>query len=192
MILEPHGDLVDGLSQCMHADELRSFFIDGRMSVGDLKDILAKQCHWATEIDYSDKSNSARFWYTSAEKLEPRLGDRFEEAGASNELPLSIGRYIKSLNGDLEKWQDDALIADFLIAHPEHRHTVRRVQNLARHPYSEIQDNLISSDLLPIDLLRCKLSFFGATKFDPRSDRWVRICMYQDAPYPHEILESVR
>ena len=34
----------------------------------------------------------------------------------------------------------------------------------------------------PLDMLRCKLSFFGATKFDPRSDRWVRICMYQNAP----------
>ena len=55
-------------------------------------------------------------------------------------------------------------------------------------PYAEIQDNLIAADMLPIDILRCKLSFFGATRFDPRSDRWVRICMYQDAPFPHELL----
>ena len=34
----------------------------------------------------------------------------------------------------------------------------------------------------PIDLLRCKLSFFGASKFDPRSDRWTRITLYQGAP----------
>jgi hypothetical protein len=88
----------------------------------------------------------------------------------------------------LESWDDEKILADFLIAHPEHRHTARRLQNLAKNPYSEIQDNLISADMLPIDLLRCKLSFFGATKFDPRSDRWVRICMYQDAPFPHELL----
>ena len=31
------------------------------------------------------------------------------------------------------------------------------------------------------------LSFFGATHFDPRSDRWVRINMYRDAPFPHEM-----
>jgi hypothetical protein len=37
---------------------------------------------------------------------------------------------------------------------------------------------------MPIDLLRAKLSFFGATRFDPRSDRWVRICMFSGAPYP--------
>ncbi len=54
-------------------------------------------------------------------------------------------------------------------------------------PYSEIQDNTIAASMLPIDMLRCKLAFFGATRFDPRSDRWVRITMYQGAPFPHEL-----
>ena len=58
------------------------------------------------------------------------------------------------------------------------------------HPYAEIQDNLIDATMLPIDLLRCKLSFFGATKFDPRSNRWVRISLFQDAPFPNELCAS--
>jgi hypothetical protein len=95
------------------------------------------------------------------------------------------------LYDDLLEWDRDQSIAGFLLAHPRHRHTVRRVQALVSHPYAEIRDNLIAADMLPIDLLRCKLSFFGATKFDPRSDRWVRICMYQDAPYPHEMLTII-
>jgi hypothetical protein len=74
-----------------------------------------------------------------------------------------------------------------LLKHPEHRHTVRRVQIRPIAPYGEIQDNTISHDFMPIDMLRCKLSFFGATHFDPRSDRWVRICMYSGAPYPEEL-----
>jgi hypothetical protein len=41
--------------------------------------------------------------------------------------------------------------------------------------------------MLPIDLLRCKLAFFGATRFDPRSDRWVRISLFQGAPYPDDL-----
>ncbi|MDC3235202.1 hypothetical protein OBB02_04085, partial [Candidatus Puniceispirillum sp.] len=53
--------------------------------------------------------------------------------------------------------------------------------------YAEIQDNTISASMQPIDLLRCKLSFFGASKFDPRSDRWLRITMYQGAPFPDEL-----
>ncbi|MEM7188896.1 MAG: hypothetical protein AAF439_04725, partial [Pseudomonadota bacterium] len=60
-------------------------------------------------------------------------------------------------------------------------------QILAEAPYAEIRDNTISADLLPIDMLRAKLSFFGAIHFDPRSDRWVRICMYSGAPYPDEL-----
>ena len=58
---------------------------------------------------------------------------------------------------------------------------------MARFPYSEIQDNLISERCLPIDMLRCKLSFFGASKFDPKSDRWTRITLYQGAPLFHEL-----
>jgi hypothetical protein len=63
---------------------------------------------------------------------------------------------------------------------------VRRVQIAAHHPYAEIRDNLIGAEMRPIDLLRCKLSFFGATRFDPKSDRWTRITLFQNAPYPDE------
>ena len=39
-------------------------------------------------------------------------------------------------------------------------------------------------------MLRAKLSFFGATRFDPRSDRWVRICMFAGAPYPADLCSA--
>ena len=64
---------------------------------------------------------------------------------------------------------------------------MRRVQRAACMPYAEIQDNTLSQNLRPIDMLRLKLSFFGATHFDPRSDRWVRINMFRDAPFPEDL-----
>jgi len=91
----------------------------------------------------------------------------------------------------LNKSDEKMLMAKFLMKYPEHRHTVRRLQIISDNPYSEIQDNTISSELLPIDMLRCKLSFFGAIHFDPRSDRWVRICMFKGAPYPDQMSNSV-
>ncbi|MEH6457146.1 MAG: hypothetical protein V7749_12520, partial [Cocleimonas sp.] len=94
-------------------------------------------------------------------------------------LYISLKRWTKN-NTEKE-------LAYFLLAHSEHRHIVRRVQLQSKLAYAEIQDNLIGSELLPIDMLRCKLSFFGATHFDPRSDRWVRICLYQNAPFPSEL-----
>jgi hypothetical protein len=190
LLLEPYGALVDGLTQCMDADEHLSFFIDGAMPLAQLREILESSCQWALKVDYDEPVNCARFWYTSAEKLEPRVGERFEEPGAEYELPLAVGRDIKRMYAALIDGPQDISTAEFLLAHPEHRHTARRVQNLAQQPYAEIQDNLIAADMLPIDILRCKLSFFGATRFDPRSDRWVRICMYQDAPFPHELLAA--
>jgi hypothetical protein len=39
----------------------------------------------------------------------------------------------------------------------------------------------------PLDLLRFKLAFFGASKFDPKSDLWTRISMYQGAPLPKQL-----
>ena len=189
LMLEPYAALVDDLTQCMDADEHQSFFIDGAMLLTRLREIIESSCQWALAVDYDDAPNRARFWYTSAEKLEPRVGERFEEPGVEYELPLAVGYDIKRLHDALLDLEQGSSCAEFLLAHPEHRHTLRRVQNLATHPYAEIQDNLISADMLPIDILRCKLSFFGATKFDPRSDRWVRICMYQDAPFPHEWLQ---
>jgi hypothetical protein len=190
LLLEPYGELVDELTQCMDADEHLAFFIDGAMPVARLCEIIEAQCQWALQVDYDQPENRARFWYTSAEKLEPRVGERFHEPGAEYELPLAVGCDIKLMYTALVAWERGQTIADFLLAHPEHRHTTRRVQNLAARPYAEIQNNLIAADMLPIDILRCKLSFFGATKFDPRSDRWVRICMYQDAPFPDELLTA--
>ena len=67
---------------------------------------------------------------------------------------------------------------------------VRRAFIIEKFPYSEIQDNTISSSLVPIDMLRLKLSFFGAQKFDPRSDKWLRINMYQGAPLVNELKAS--
>ncbi|EDZ47669.1 conserved hypothetical protein [Rhodobacterales bacterium Y4I] len=87
----------------------------------------------------------------------------------------------------LAGWDADAPVAAFLLRHPEHRHTVRRAQMSQAAPYGEIRSNTISDRVLPVDMLRAKLSFFGATHFDPRSDRWVRICMYAGAPYPEDL-----
>jgi hypothetical protein len=54
----------------------------------------------------------------------------------------------------------------------------------------DIQMNVLREDALPMHLLRCKLAIFGATKFDPRSDRWVRVTFFQGAPLLDEINDA--
>lgn len=191
LLIEPFGELVDDLADQMGIDESGSFNINGGMLLGELADLLQSDYQWVDAITYDSEASHARFWYVSEEKLEPRLGDRFQEDGADLELPLCAAKHIKALKADLAR-TTHTRVADFLLAHPEHRLAVRRVQICAHHPYTEVQDNLVSADMLPIDLLRCKLAFFGATKFDPRSDRWVRISLYQDAPLPTDICEHTQ
>ncbi|MEM9575768.1 MAG: hypothetical protein AAF999_02005 [Pseudomonadota bacterium] len=187
LMLEPYGPLVDHLADQMSDRNAQAFRIDGTMTVAALRSVLESAYGWALNIDWRDKECCAHAWYISEEKLEPRLGERFEEPIAPYEQPLAPGRDAAALYAALKDEHDGAPLAAFLLAHPEHRHAVRRAQIVSRAPYAEIRDNTIGSDLLPVDMLRCKLSFFGATHFDPRSDRWVRICMFGNAPYPEEL-----
>ncbi|MFY0619952.1 hypothetical protein [Shimia sp.] len=190
LILEPYPDLVDPLVSCMADTTSTVARIDGSMTVGDVKTLLEKSFVWAFDLDWQAPQNCARAWYVSEEKLEPRLGERFEEPIAAYEQPLAPARDAAHAFHALKEWPETSNVAAFLQSHPEHRHTIRRAQLYEVAPYGEIQDNTISSDVLPIDMLRAKLSFFGATHFDPRSDRWIRICMFAGAPYPESLSES--
>ena len=187
LILEPQGELIDDLAETMAADENQFFRIDGAMSCGALKALIVRDYAWTRRYDFGQEQANARFWYVSAEKLEPRLGERLSEPGAEREQPLAIARDITALARALDAAPASLAVADFLLRHPEWRHVVRRAQIAARHPYAEIRDNLIDAGMRPVDLLRSKLAFFGASRFDPRSDRWLRISLFAGEPFPEDI-----
>jgi hypothetical protein len=187
LIIEVNGDLVDDLAEEMAVEEGESFRIDGTMRCADLLRMIRVGYGWALRFDFSQPAAQARFWYASEEKLEPRLGERFEEPGMEREQPLAVARDIAAMVRALLQERPDARLAAFLLDHPEHRHTARRIQIAASRAYSEIRDNLIDASMRPIDILRFKLAFFGAMRFDPRSDRWVRITLFQGSPFPDEL-----
>ena len=98
-----------------------------------------------------------------------------------------LQRDIKKLYDTLSVAKNSSTIAMFLSSNNDLRHVIRRAFIAEKFPYSEIQDNTIGKEIVPIDMLRLKLSFFGALKFDPRSDKWLRICMFQGAPLPEQL-----
>ena len=189
LAIEPYGDLVDDLADGMGAPPA-SARIEPAMTVAALAAHLARDYGWALARDLADPRERSLFWYVSEEKLEPRLGNRFEEDGADRERPFDVAGQAQALAAELARWPGEALVAELVLARPDLRHVVRRVQTTARHPYAEIRDSLVAADCLPIDLLRCKLSFFGACRFDPKSDRWTRITLFAGAPLPDELASA--
>jgi len=187
MMMEPYDNIVNPLLKNMSADEELSFNIPIDRTVEELRSIIEKNYTDILKIDFSKNENNQNFWFISKNKEEPRLADRYKDHGSDLEQPLAIARDIKKLYEILFISKNSLTIGKFLMDHNEYRHVVRRAFITEKFPYAEIQDNTIGSNLMPIDMLRLKLSFFGALKFDPRSDKWLRICMFQGAPLPNEL-----
>ncbi|MDB4845661.1 hypothetical protein N8086_00080 [Pelagibacteraceae bacterium] len=187
MMMEPYDNIINPLINKMSSDEEKYFNIPTDRTVLELRDILEKKYNNILKIDFEKKENNQNFWFISKNKEEPRLADRFKENGSELEQPLAIARDIKKLYEKLFVVKNSLTIDKFLLKNSELRHVVRRAFIVEKFPYSEIQDNTIGKSVVPIDMLRLKLSFFGALKFDPRSDKWLRICMFQGAPLPEQL-----
>ena len=187
MMMEPYNNIIEPLVKNMSSDEDKYFNIPTERTVEELRNIVEKKYSNILDINFDKKENHQNFWFISKNKEEPRLADRFEEHGSELEQPLAIARDVNKLHEKLLVSKNSLTIADFLYNNSELRHVVRRAFIIEKFPYSEIQDNTIGKSIMPIDMLRLKLSFFGALKFDPRSDKWLRICMFQGAPLPNEL-----
>ncbi len=157
------------------------------MTLGELKSIFEAAYDWALSEDYSGDDCLDTFWYRSEEKMEPRLGRRSQEPGSEKEMYLGIGYAVRCCYDAISAKPLDMTVADFIFDHPECRYIIRRAQTMNASPCGEIRANLLDANVLPIQLLRCKLSFFGVGKFDPRSRLWVRNTMFQGAPLISDI-----
>jgi hypothetical protein len=190
MMMEPYDSIIEPLVANMSSDEDQYFDIPAEKTVSDLLSIIESHYSKFLDINFDDKESVANFWFISKNKEEPRVANRYEEGGSHLEQPLAIARDIAELYKRLKKSPQSNTVGEFLLLNQEVRHVVRRCFIVENFPYSEIQDNTIDKNLIPIDMLRLKLSFFGAQKFDPRSDKWLRINMYQGAPLTHELKSS--
>jgi hypothetical protein len=183
LLLELYPTLVDDLEEQMCVEE--TLDLRPEMSLKDFKACIETHYDWALAIDFQEPDSQALFWYRSEEKMEPRIGQRFSEPGADKEIPITIARLVRQcydrLCDELNN-SPNSDVAHFLLSQPDLRGIIRRIQSMALHHYGEIRANLADKDTLPIQLLRCKLSFFGVGKFDPKSKLWVRNTMFQGAP----------
>ena len=180
-LIELYPQISEELAEDMADEEIMD--IDGNQSIGDLKKIINDKYSWIKDIDFNNKDSNYLFWYVSAAKLEPRLGERYNEQGSELEQNLGIAKMVSDLFKQIKNVDENQLICEFLLAHPKYRGIVKRIQSLKNYPYSEVQDNVLDRKTIPIDMLRFKLSFFGANRYDPKSDRWLRVSFFSGAPY---------
>ncbi len=180
-LIELYPKISEELAEDMADEEIMD--IDGNQSIGDLKKIINNKYSWIKNIDFNNKDSNYLFWYVSAAKLEPRLGERYNEQGSELEQNLGIAKMVNDLFKQIKNVDKNQLICEFLLMHPEYRGIVKRIQSLKNYPFSEVQDNVLDKKTMPIDMLRFKLSFFGANRYDPKSDRWLRVSFFSGAPY---------
>ena len=185
LILEPHGDLIDDLTDLMYTDQ--SERLDPQMLITELTVLIESRYQWTLDHNFDTQEEQQYFWYYSEDKLEPRFGNRFSEPGSEWEMPLAVSRDVVSLWHTLKDYKPNDTVATFVMENPQYRSIVRRIQTMREYPYGEIHDNLIGNQVRPIDMLRFKLAFFGASKFDPKSNLWTRITLFQGAPMPNEV-----
>ncbi len=188
LLMEMYPELTDDLEDALCVDE--SLELLPGQTLADAKALIETHYAWALAIDFSEPHSRDVFWYRSMEKSEPRLGRRGKDPGEDKAMPLAVAYDVRQCYDRI----CDAIasggcrsVAEFAIRYPELRSTLRRVQSLTQSAYGDIRANLLDTEVLPINLLRCKLSFFGVSKFDPKSRLWVRNTMFQGAPLADDI-----
>jgi len=180
-LLELYPEISEELAEDM--SDVEEMGINESQTLKQLNAIIEKDYQWALKVDFSNKNNDYLFWYISAAKLEPRLGERYNEEGSDLEQHLGIAKMVQKLHTLIQEENLDLSVAEYLALNPEFRGIIRRIQSLEQYPFAEVQDNILSKKTIPINMLRFKLSFFGANRYDPKSDRWLRVSFFSGAPF---------
>jgi len=188
ILTEVYAKFILDLESELNIDE--SYRMQPMMKLNELKSLIEKNYKWALSYDFNNSLSTETFWYRSEEKQEPRLGKKSVDNGIEKEMMMCIARDVRSCFNeicDIEESNESITVAHFAFSRPHLRYIIRRIQTMGSTQYGEIIANLLDVDVLPIHLLRCKLSFFGVGKFDPRSKKWVRNTMFQGAPLVSDI-----
>ncbi len=187
-LLELYPEISEKLAEDM--SDVEEMKINELQTLKELNSIIEKNYQWALEVDFSKKDNDYLFWYISAAKLEPRLGERYNEEGSELEQNLGVAKMVQTLHLVIQKENFNLSVAEYLVLNPEFRGIIRRIQSLEQYPFAEVQDNILSKETIPINMLRFKLSFFGANRYDPKSDRWLRVSFFSGAPFLSNLNEQ--
>ena len=100
-LLELYPEISEELAEDM--SDVEEMKINESQTLKELNSIIEKDYQWALEVDFSEKNNDYLFWYISAAKLEPRLGERYNEKGSELEQHLGVAKMVQKLHSIIQK-----------------------------------------------------------------------------------------
>jgi hypothetical protein len=173
-------ELCDRLAETFSVDE--NYGTQPEMSLGHLRDLLHAEYPWAFTMDLDSESSNRYVWYKSATAEEPRRGRR-DEAGDVFNLGLDLPRLVRDLDRELGGLPPGQSVARFLIAAPQYRFIISRIQSLQGRFYHSPHMNMMGESLVPCDITRfINLSLHGLDKTRDYQQRALRGVIYQGAP----------
>ena len=98
-LIELYPQISENLAEDMADDEVME--VNGNQKIKEFKKIINKNYNWIKEINFENKDSNFLFWYISAAKLEPRLGERFSEEGSDLEQNLGVAKMVHNLLKDI-------------------------------------------------------------------------------------------
>jgi hypothetical protein len=185
LLIEIYPSEVDWLNETLRVPE--TFDIIPEMGLSNLRELLHSNYAWVFNINLESDQSRYFFWYYSQENGEPRVGVRGEDLGEELQLPYNLVEVIQQLDQDLITFKQGNCVAEFLFYNPQYRWIIERVQSLQGFDYGEIHESLIDKNFIPVYLMRLQLAVFGMDRFDPESNKWVRVTLFQGAPIAEDI-----
>ncbi|MBX3550928.1 MAG: hypothetical protein KF697_00570 [Pseudolabrys sp.] len=185
LLIELVPDTADALAETLVVDE--ETVTQPEMTVGRLRQIVETEYRWALDIDMAAPGAQRFVWYKSVNAEEPRRGPLDEIPWAFN-LGLDIPTLAQTLHAALAAFGDTAPVARLLLARPDLRAFIARVQTLSGLPYHSPIMNIMGDGFVPIDMVRLmNVAIHGIDKTRDYLNRNLRGVLYHGAPLPDEI-----
>jgi hypothetical protein len=189
LLIELVPEIADPLAERLIVDE--ETITRPEVPLGALRELLHANYRWALDMDISTPESRRFVWYKSANAEEPRRGPSDEIEWAFN-LGLDLPRLAQSLDQALAAGNPREPTAMLLLARPDLRAFVARVQSLADLRYHSPVMNMMADDFVPIEIVgMMNVAIHGIDKTRDYLNRNLRGVLYHGAPLPDEIAAGV-
>lgn len=165
----------------------RQRLLKPEMTVAALRAIMRRNYAWALRSDRTYASSHQHFWYHSEDNGEQRRGERIIDPHEEFESFIDHFGLMQRLASVLATYEDDALVGEIVLRHPDLHFAISRVQYLNGLPYAEIRDCLADREFMPSQLIRFFLACLGVRAATPLSIRYVRGTFFQGVPLPEDL-----